>query len=83
MVGHQSAGEFMVPILALIGQVFLQAPGQVGVVPTLSLRQSLSCRFEFSGVRDFWLFRNSRENRTSFRCLPNISNGLARRENEF
>jgi|SRR5882724_8068689 len=31
----------------------------------------------------FGLFRNSRENRTSFRCRPNISNGLARRESEF
>jgi hypothetical protein len=31
----------------------------------------------------FWLSRNSRENRTSFRGRPNISNGLARRESEF
>jgi putative transposase len=30
-----------------------------------------------------WLSRNSRENRTSFRGRPNISNGLARRESEF
>jgi hypothetical protein len=51
----------MVPILALIGQVFLQAPGQVGVVPTLSLRQSLSCRFEFSGVRDFFASRQGQQ----------------------
>jgi DNA polymerase-1 len=29
------------------------------------------------------LSRNSRENRTSFRGRPNISNGLARRESEF
>jgi aldose sugar dehydrogenase len=31
----------------------------------------------------FRLFRISRENRTSFRGRPNISNGLARRESEF
>jgi hypothetical protein len=31
----------------------------------------------------FRLSRNSRENRTSFRGRPNISNGLARRESEF
>jgi hypothetical protein len=34
-------------------------------------------------AKDYGLSRNSRENRTSFRGRPNISNGLARRESEF
>jgi hypothetical protein len=43
---------------------------------------------EGTGIRGtrmvkIWLSRNSRENRTSFRGRPNISNGLARRESEF
>jgi hypothetical protein len=33
--------------------------------------------------RSFWLSRNSRENRTSFKGRPNISNGLARRGSDI
>jgi hypothetical protein len=37
----------------------------------------------FAVLMENWLSRNSRENRTSFGCRSNISNGLARRESEL